>query len=889
MQFRYPTTFVLCALTVLFAPEAAADIPVKPGEVVSTIYDLFKNHSFNDSILAAAQRLFWALAGISLVWTMGMLIVRQDLGELLMELLRFIIVTGIFYWLLVNASEQDGGGGFVGDIVESFFVMLNEDTSDELIKSKANGILWQGLHVFYNAVYEIGEGAGSDQLLAGLMALLILIVCAVMASQFLVAMVTAWMLGYAGIFLLGFGGARWTSPIAINFYKHVVAVGASLLVITLIGKIGANFLQELSFDSNSRRGEQFSQFTYLGLMLAASILMMALSIKVPQLIHTLVTGSSLGLLAGSAGAAGSAIASAGSAAYAAAMGRTPGGGPSGGGGGAHRSESAMDAVQRSASAAGGMVDPFHVTTGSDPFGVPRRGDPHRGGGSSVFGGSSAGPSAATETLTRAAGRSTVDDTPWSAPAANEPRQPASTRGSTGAPRPAVAARESTLAGERQDNVRDAATFDALTPHGAVDGHPHGPLPDGRHGVPDDRDVGPTHTAAFDRATTLDTRRTMEDDIASTTHVDAATITRRDPGRETVVDTRETMTRGEAPATHLDAGTNPFIDTHGTPNRGKAPATHLGDATTTRHDVGEETAVGMHGTANGDMASTVRVDEGLAMDHKGSTDATIDTTMNAKNDLASRTRVDEHRSTSKGVRETTIRDTTDVAHGPQMPDMASDVTASSSTVSGLQTRIDRPPVQDHAVDGAHATPAIEVQHGQAKDGEASGPDAMASGVDRAIATPEHTERGSRDAMTMPVVEHGSSVSDRGTSSPASGHAIPRELDTGERARPEGEDDMPAQARAERADTSATPVHAGVDTTIQGDMTAAPSSTEVRISVDEGAAAKTADETAMRTLPAHEASSPHDDTPETKRARRIERGDQATREASAGDVTPAEDPS
>ncbi len=207
----------------------------------------------------------------------------------------------------------------------------------------------------------------------------ILVVCAVMAAQFLLALVMAWVLGYAGIFLLGFGGARWTSSIAINFYKHVVAIGVALLALSIIGTVAAGFLDELEFDENAR---STTHFPYLGLMLAASIIMMVLSTKLPQLLYTLVTGSTLGMYAGSASAAGTAIASAEAAAMATATGRFPGGGGHGGGfPAAHstssRTDSVMDAVQRSASAAGGMSDPFHVGAGSDPFGVARSADPYR--------------------------------------------------------------------------------------------------------------------------------------------------------------------------------------------------------------------------------------------------------------------------------------------------------------------------------------------------------------------------------------------------------------------------------------------------------------------------------------------------------------------------------
>ncbi|MGF6710865.1 P-type conjugative transfer protein TrbL [Luteibacter sp. W1I16] len=376
---------LVAVLSIMAVPAAFAD-PIAVRDVAGEVMKQFTDYPLNENILEAAKTLFTSLATISLVWTMGMLIVRQDIGEMLMELLRFIVVTGTFYWLLVNASSHDGGDGFVDDIVHSFFNMVNDSTSDELVRNKANSILARGLNVFYKAVEETSGGDDGDRLLAGGIALAVLVVCAIMAAQFLLALVMAWVLGYAGIFLLGFGGARWTSSIAINFYKHVVAIGVALLALSIVGTVAAGFLDQLEFDPN-RRGA--TDFPNLGLMLAGSIVMMVLSTKLPQLLYTLVTGSTLGMYAGSANAAGTAIASAGAAAMATAATRLPGGGSHGGFAAGHvesgRTESVMSAVQRSASVTSGMSDPFHVGTAADSFGMARSSNPyHQTTGGSVF-------------------------------------------------------------------------------------------------------------------------------------------------------------------------------------------------------------------------------------------------------------------------------------------------------------------------------------------------------------------------------------------------------------------------------------------------------------------------------------------------------------------------
>src|SRR4051812_34333383 len=95
---------LLLALACLIISPMAEAAPDPPA-LVSELEQAFRSLQVESGILDAAKRLFWALATISLAWTMGLLIVRQDIGEVLMELVRFMVVTGTFYWILINASD----------------------------------------------------------------------------------------------------------------------------------------------------------------------------------------------------------------------------------------------------------------------------------------------------------------------------------------------------------------------------------------------------------------------------------------------------------------------------------------------------------------------------------------------------------------------------------------------------------------------------------------------------------------------------------------------------------------------------------------------------------------------------------------------------------------
>ena len=64
----------------------------------------FQAHSWNGRLLGYAKELFWGLAVIQLVWTFVPLVLKQvDIGEIVGELLRLVLVTGFFYALLLNS------------------------------------------------------------------------------------------------------------------------------------------------------------------------------------------------------------------------------------------------------------------------------------------------------------------------------------------------------------------------------------------------------------------------------------------------------------------------------------------------------------------------------------------------------------------------------------------------------------------------------------------------------------------------------------------------------------------------------------------------------------------------------------------------------------------
>ena len=102
----------------VFAELAYIDPATKQSVLDQVIYKfLEKVKSWQAVIQGAAERLFWTLVLISMVWTFGMMLLRKaDIGDFFAEFTRFIIFTGFYFWLLTNAVS---GHNIAGTIIAS--------------------------------------------------------------------------------------------------------------------------------------------------------------------------------------------------------------------------------------------------------------------------------------------------------------------------------------------------------------------------------------------------------------------------------------------------------------------------------------------------------------------------------------------------------------------------------------------------------------------------------------------------------------------------------------------------------------------------------------------------------------------------------------------------
>jgi P-type conjugative transfer protein TrbL len=229
------------------------------------------------TIEQAATNLFWVLATISLAWTcISMGIKQADLVEIVAELCRFIMFTGLFLWLLTN------GAAYANDIIQSLSQVGTNAGGQGLTPGDIVNLAMQ---VYQQTLQHVNFLQPESVVAPVIISVIILIVCALVAVNMILLLCAAWIVLYAGLIFLGFGGCRWTSDMAINYYRTVLGVGVSLMTMKLIIAIGVRYLHELvAAVSTTLDAAQ------LGIILVAVIILAVISHRLPHMVAGMVLG-----------------------------------------------------------------------------------------------------------------------------------------------------------------------------------------------------------------------------------------------------------------------------------------------------------------------------------------------------------------------------------------------------------------------------------------------------------------------------------------------------------------------------------------------------------------------------------------------------------------------
>ena len=300
-------TYLIVFFLIGFSVCCHAQGSMDSRDLLDNILYRFSNtaSTWSQTILSYARYLFWSLALISMVWTYGLMSLRRaDIQEFMAETVRFLVVVGFFYWIL------DNGPAIATAIIDSMRQLAAKASGIDTHISPSD-IIDVGFDIVSKAIDNSSLWSPAATTVGLIVAGVILVVLALVSINMLIILITAWILTYGGIILLGFGGGRWTQDIAIQYYKTVLGIALQAFAMILIIGIGKSFVDQYyaAMAKDILLKEMF-------VMLIVAILLLVLINKIPPVLAGIVSGGGggsggigLGGALGAAGIAGAALAS----------------------------------------------------------------------------------------------------------------------------------------------------------------------------------------------------------------------------------------------------------------------------------------------------------------------------------------------------------------------------------------------------------------------------------------------------------------------------------------------------------------------------------------------------------------------------------------------------
>jgi len=380
---------LLTLASFLFATDAMAQANLQdPSGSFTGLLDLVKQSAsqWDGRLRGYATTLFWLLASIQFVWTFFPLVFRQsDLGEIVGELIRFVLVIGFWYALLLFSKDW-------GEAVVNSFRQAGSSAAGLGDTSIKPGDIFDVAVQLANTIGDVETWNPLTAFMVALAGVLVLLCFAFIAAFMGLTIIESYIVINAAVLFTGFGGSQWTREYAMAIVRYAVSVGAKLFVLTLLVGLIITSAKQWQAAYNH---DDASMWTMIGLALACAYFCKTL----PELVAGIISGASMsggGAVGGiaAAGAAGAAaavatIATAGAAAPAAgALGVGGAGGGAGGGLAGMLNQSLMGGAAGAGAGAGGATGAGTASGVGQAGGTAGKAAAPR-----IGGGAEAGPSA----------------------------------------------------------------------------------------------------------------------------------------------------------------------------------------------------------------------------------------------------------------------------------------------------------------------------------------------------------------------------------------------------------------------------------------------------------------------------------------------------------------
>ena len=316
---------LLAGLLLLTSP-AFADTPAA-GYDLGMIMNKYRDAAtvFGANITSIALGLCYKLFAIDLAWTIiGRLLKGAGSVEILTVVVMRSMWMGLILWVMNNPS--------VPLAVVTSFIQIGKDGAHTSSISPGE-VFWQGIDLVNLMMSKLadnstiagipvpaGVAAMTNPFAAFLVggALIIIIVCfGMLAAQFAVAWIQLWF--YLAVYpiVLAFGVMKWTKDIAMKIITTPLVYGIRFLAIYFVIAVGSGLASDFGTEIAKL---SLTDLTPIWTVLAGSVMLLVLAMKVPTLASDLLGGTASMSAADGVGAVvagGGAIAAAAGGIYAA--------------------------------------------------------------------------------------------------------------------------------------------------------------------------------------------------------------------------------------------------------------------------------------------------------------------------------------------------------------------------------------------------------------------------------------------------------------------------------------------------------------------------------------------------------------------------------------------
>lgn len=278
-----------------------ASAATETNNSLDAITKLYKSNAgkWEGVLRGYAMKLFWLLAFIEFSWAAMMMALKgADFGEWVANVVNQILFIGFFYTLLIHSSEWSGA------IVSSFQAAGSAASGSAGGTSgiSPSNVFDVGLQLASKVMDKSSFWAPADSLGLMLSALIIIICFALIAANLIMALVESYVVISSGVLLMGFGGSRWTKDYAVKVIVYAMSVGAKLFILQLLIGLGETMIQGWVQGFETKNTDIF-------IMVGSSIVMLALTKSIPEIVQGLINGTSFSsgsALTGAAAAVGGA-------------------------------------------------------------------------------------------------------------------------------------------------------------------------------------------------------------------------------------------------------------------------------------------------------------------------------------------------------------------------------------------------------------------------------------------------------------------------------------------------------------------------------------------------------------------------------------------------------